>query len=77
MILQSGVSYWRCIGIVAAAIAYAQQQAKVVVVGRRIDEGEETVRLIKEASEEAFLCKQMSRKKPMLKQWLIKRFGRD
>ncbi|MBD3887406.1 SDR family oxidoreductase, partial [Phormidium tenue FACHB-886] len=37
----------------AAAIAYAQQQAKVVVVGRRIDEGEETVRLIKEASEEA------------------------
>lgn len=37
----------------AAAIAYAQQQAKVVVVGRRIDEGEETVRLIKEASGEA------------------------
>jgi NAD(P)-dependent dehydrogenase (short-subunit alcohol dehydrogenase family) len=36
----------------AAAIAYAQQQAKVVVVGRRIDEGEETVRLIKEASGE-------------------------
>ncbi len=29
----------------ATAIAYAQQQAKVVVVGRRIDEGEETVRL--------------------------------
>jgi short-subunit dehydrogenase involved in D-alanine esterification of teichoic acids len=26
----------------ATAIAYAQQQAKVVVVGRRIDEGEET-----------------------------------
>ena len=37
----------------ATAIAYAQQQAKVVVVGRRIDEGEETVRLIKEASGEA------------------------
>src|SRR4028119_1102116 len=34
------------------AIAYAQQQAKVVV-GRRIDEGEETVRLIKEAGGEA------------------------
>jgi NAD(P)-dependent dehydrogenase (short-subunit alcohol dehydrogenase family) len=34
-------------------IAYAQQQAKVVVVGRRIDEGEETVRLIKEAGGEA------------------------
>ncbi len=26
------------------AIAYAQQQSKVVVVGRRIDEGEETVK---------------------------------
>ncbi|MEP1079188.1 SDR family oxidoreductase [Leptolyngbya sp. PL-A3] len=37
----------------AAAIAYAQQQAKVVVVGRRMDEGEETVRLIKEAGGEA------------------------
>jgi len=46
------------------------------VVGRRIDEGEETVRLIKEASEEAILCKQMSRKKPMLKQWLIAAVGR-
>ncbi|MHC0067509.1 SDR family oxidoreductase [Nostoc sp. UIC 10890] len=38
----------------ATAIAYAQQQAKVVVVGRRIDEGEETVRLIQEAGGEAF-----------------------
>jgi NAD(P)-dependent dehydrogenase (short-subunit alcohol dehydrogenase family) len=56
----------------ATAIAYAQQ-AKVVVVGRRMDEGEETVRLIKEAGGEAILCKQMSQKKPMLKQWLIKR----
>ncbi|MBD2731357.1 SDR family oxidoreductase [Nostoc sp. FACHB-892] len=37
----------------ATAIAYAQQQAKVVIVGRRIDEGEETVRLIKEAGGEA------------------------
>nr|WP_255525487.1 SDR family NAD(P)-dependent oxidoreductase [Fortiea sp. LEGE XX443] len=36
----------------ATAIAYAQQQAKVVV-GRRIDEGEETVRLIQEAGGEA------------------------
>ncbi|MEG4326005.1 SDR family oxidoreductase [Microcoleus sp. herbarium5] len=35
------------------AIAYAQQQAKVVVVGRRIDEGEETVRLIQDAGGEA------------------------
>ncbi|WP_242063637.1 SDR family NAD(P)-dependent oxidoreductase [Nostoc sp. FACHB-892] len=34
-------------------IAYAQQQARVVVVGRRMDEGEETVRLIKEAGKEA------------------------
>ena len=37
----------------ATAIAYAQQQAKVVVVGRRMDEGEETVRLMQEASKEA------------------------
>ncbi|WP_193197950.1 SDR family oxidoreductase [Nostoc sp. MG11] len=37
----------------ATAIAYAQQQAKVVVVGRRIDKGEKTVRLIKEAGGEA------------------------
>jgi NAD(P)-dependent dehydrogenase (short-subunit alcohol dehydrogenase family) len=36
----------------ATAIAYAQQQAKVVV-GRRIDEGEETVRLIQNAGGEA------------------------
>ncbi|MHC0067009.1 SDR family oxidoreductase [Nostoc sp. UIC 10890] len=35
------------------AIAYAKHQAKVVVVGRRMDEGEETVRLIKEAGGEA------------------------
>ncbi|RCJ27458.1 short-chain dehydrogenase [Nostoc sp. ATCC 43529] len=35
------------------AIAYAQQKAKVVVVGRRIDEGEETIRLIQEAGGEA------------------------
>ena len=37
----------------ATAIAYAKQKAKVVVVGRRIDEGEETVRLIQEAGGEA------------------------
>jgi NAD(P)-dependent dehydrogenase (short-subunit alcohol dehydrogenase family) len=37
----------------ATAIAYAQQQAKVVVVGRRMDEGEETIRLIQEAGGEA------------------------
>ncbi len=37
----------------ATAIAYAQQQAKVVVVGGRMDEGEETVRLIQEAGGEA------------------------
>jgi NAD(P)-dependent dehydrogenase (short-subunit alcohol dehydrogenase family) len=36
----------------ATAIAYAQQQAKVVV-GRRMDEGKETVRLIHEAGGEA------------------------
>jgi NAD(P)-dependent dehydrogenase (short-subunit alcohol dehydrogenase family) len=37
----------------ATAIAYAQQQAKVMVVGRRIDEGEKTVRLIQDAGGEA------------------------
>ncbi|MEG4989838.1 SDR family oxidoreductase [Microcoleus sp. BR0-C5] len=37
----------------ATAIAYAQQKAKVVVVGRRIDEGEKTVRLIQDAGGEA------------------------
>ncbi|MFS0517443.1 SDR family oxidoreductase [Nostoc sp. UIC 10607] len=37
----------------ATAIAYAQQQAKVVVVGRRMDEGEETVRLIQKIDGEA------------------------
>ena len=37
----------------ATAIAYARQHAKVVVVGRRIDECEETVRLIQEAGGEA------------------------
>jgi NAD(P)-dependent dehydrogenase (short-subunit alcohol dehydrogenase family) len=37
----------------ATAIAYAQQQAKVVVVGRRMDEGEETVRLIQEVGGDA------------------------
>jgi NAD(P)-dependent dehydrogenase (short-subunit alcohol dehydrogenase family) len=37
----------------ATAIAYAQQGAKVVVAGRRVEEGEETVRLIKAAGGEA------------------------
>ncbi|MBP5974049.1 SDR family oxidoreductase [Brasilonema sp. CT11] len=41
----------------ATAIAYTKQQAKVVVVGRRIDEGEETVRLIQEAGGEAIFVK--------------------
>jgi NAD(P)-dependent dehydrogenase (short-subunit alcohol dehydrogenase family) len=37
----------------AAAIAYAQQGAKVVVAGRRFEAGQETVRLIKAAGGEA------------------------
>jgi NAD(P)-dependent dehydrogenase (short-subunit alcohol dehydrogenase family) len=37
----------------ATAIAYAQQQAKVVVVGRRMDAGEEKVRSIVEAGGDA------------------------
>jgi NAD(P)-dependent dehydrogenase (short-subunit alcohol dehydrogenase family) len=38
----------------ATAIAYAQQGAKVVVTGRRSAEGEETVRIIKNAGGDAF-----------------------
>lgn len=38
----------------AAAIAYAQQGAKVVIAGRRVIEGEETVKIIKDAGGEAF-----------------------
>jgi NAD(P)-dependent dehydrogenase (short-subunit alcohol dehydrogenase family) len=38
----------------AAAIAYAQQGAKVVIPGRRSIEGEETVKKIKDAGGEAF-----------------------
>jgi NAD(P)-dependent dehydrogenase (short-subunit alcohol dehydrogenase family) len=38
----------------AAAIAYAQQGAKVVIAGRRVIEGEETVKIIKDAGKEAF-----------------------
>jgi NAD(P)-dependent dehydrogenase (short-subunit alcohol dehydrogenase family) len=41
----------------ATAIAYAQHQAKVVVAGRRVEEGEETVRLIKEAGGEALFVR--------------------
>lgn len=37
----------------ATAIAYAQEQAKVVVAGRRVEEGQETVRLIKDAGGDA------------------------
>ncbi len=38
----------------ATAIAYAQQGAKVVVTGRRSVEGEETVKIIKNAGGDAF-----------------------
>jgi NAD(P)-dependent dehydrogenase (short-subunit alcohol dehydrogenase family) len=38
----------------ATAIAYAQQGAKVVVTGRRSAEGEETVKIIKNAGGDAF-----------------------
>jgi NAD(P)-dependent dehydrogenase (short-subunit alcohol dehydrogenase family) len=37
----------------ATAIAYAQQGAKVMVAGRRVEEGQETVQLIKAAGGEA------------------------
>ncbi|MEN9870874.1 MAG: hypothetical protein RLZZ171_1862 [Cyanobacteriota bacterium] len=38
----------------AAAIAYAQQGANVVIASRRVIEGEETVKIIKDAGGEAF-----------------------
>jgi NAD(P)-dependent dehydrogenase (short-subunit alcohol dehydrogenase family) len=37
----------------AAAVAYAREGAKVVVAGRRADEGEETVRLVRAQGREA------------------------
>ncbi len=49
----SGIGRATALAKLNEVIAYAQQQAKVVVVGRRIDEGEETVRLIQEAGGEA------------------------
>jgi NAD(P)-dependent dehydrogenase (short-subunit alcohol dehydrogenase family) len=41
----------------ATAIAFAQEGAKVIVAARRIQEGEETVRLAKEAGGEALFVK--------------------
>jgi NAD(P)-dependent dehydrogenase (short-subunit alcohol dehydrogenase family) len=63
----------------ATAIAYAQQQAKVVVAGRRVEEGEETVRLIKDAGGEALFVRtdvtQEAEVKAMVDQ-TIRVFGR-
>jgi NAD(P)-dependent dehydrogenase (short-subunit alcohol dehydrogenase family) len=63
----------------ATAIAYAQQQAKVIVAGRRVEEGEETVRLIKDAGGEALFVRtdvtQESEVKAMVDQ-TIHVFGR-
>jgi NAD(P)-dependent dehydrogenase (short-subunit alcohol dehydrogenase family) len=49
----SGIGRATALAKLNEVIAYAQQQAKVVIAGRRIDEGEETVRLIEEAGGEA------------------------
>ncbi|BAZ48713.1 short chain dehydrogenase [Nostoc sp. NIES-4103] len=59
----------------ATAIAYAKQQAKVVVVGRRIDEGEETVRLIQEAGGEAFFMQSDVTKEADVKAMVDKAVG--
>jgi NAD(P)-dependent dehydrogenase (short-subunit alcohol dehydrogenase family) len=40
----SGIGRATALAKLNEVIAYAQRQAKVVVVGRRIDEGEETVK---------------------------------
>ncbi len=59
----------------ATAIAYAQQQAKVVVVGRRVDEGEETVRLIQEAGGEAIFVQADVTKEADVKAMIDKAVG--
>ena len=38
----------------ATAIAFAQQGAKIVVAGRRVEEGEKTVELLKASGGEGF-----------------------
>ena len=47
----------------AASLAFAQEGAKVVVSARRVEEGEETVKMIKDAGGEAiFIRTDMSEK---------------
>jgi NAD(P)-dependent dehydrogenase (short-subunit alcohol dehydrogenase family) len=41
----------------ATAIAFAREGAKIVVASRRVEEGEETVRLVKEAGSDGFFVK--------------------
>lgn len=41
----------------ASAIAFARKGAKVVVASRRTEEGEETVKLVKEAGSDGFFVK--------------------
>ncbi len=45
----------------ATAIAFAREGAKVVVASRRAEEGEETVRLVKEAGSDGFFVSNRSR----------------
>ena len=59
----------------ATAIAYAKQQAKVVVVGRRIDEGEKTVRLIQDAGGEAIFVQAEVAKEADVKAMIDKAVG--
>jgi NAD(P)-dependent dehydrogenase (short-subunit alcohol dehydrogenase family) len=63
----------------ATARAFASAGAKVVVAGRRVDEGEETVRLVKEANSEGFFIKTDVTKELEVKTMVeeaVSRFGR-
>nr|MDZ8061809.1 SDR family oxidoreductase [Nostoc sp. EkiNYC01] len=71
----SGIGRATALAKLNEVIAYAKQQAKVVVVGRRIDEGEETVRLIQEAGGEAFFVQSDVTKEADVKAMVDKAVG--
>src|SRR3972149_3011820 len=63
----------------ATAIAFAREGAKVVVAGRREEEGEETVRLIEKAGSEGIFVKTDVTKEPEVKTLIdeaVATFGR-
>jgi NAD(P)-dependent dehydrogenase (short-subunit alcohol dehydrogenase family) len=63
----------------STAVAFAREGAKVVVAGRRAEEGAETVRLVKEADSDGFFVKTDVRFEPQVKSLVgqtLSRFGR-